>query len=412
MINPELFELSRFLIQQLHRPYQRYLMEQNPFSARCTILTGSRGVGKTTCIVQHLVANDPNYEESEKSLYLPADHFLVEKTSLYELARNFVHHGGTLLCFDEVHKYPKWSRDLKSIVDTFPNLRLIISGSSMLHLHRGTHDLSRRAIVKKLAGFSFREFLELRLGIKLASLSLKQILRHHEKETPAIVKKLTSKKKMILREFQRYLASGYYPYSQNYKDLLTFQMTLQQGMHTTLESDLLALYPSLTGTSVARLKRLLAAISESVPFTPDLTRLRKLLHIADDRTLKEYLQYLEDAELIMTLHRHGKKLRAMEKPDKIYLGDPNQHLALSSKDRTNHGTLRETFFCRTISTQHEIRAAERGDFLIDDTFLIEVGGQSKGHQQIMGKKNSFLALDDLPVGSGNRVPLWLFGFLY
>ncbi len=159
------------------------------------------------------------------------------------------------------------------------------------------------------------------------------------------------------------------------------------------------------------MKRLLGAISETVPYTPDLTQLRKLLHISDDRTLKDYLHYLEDAGLIMMLHQAGKKMRSMEKPDKIYLGDPNQHTALSRFSRADQGTLRETFFCRMLSFQHNVKAAERGDFLIDDSIFIEVRGPSKGHQQIIGQSKAYLALDNLPIGSGKRVPLWLFGFL-
>lgn len=412
MIDEELFELSRSLIERLRRPYQRYLMSEGPFTAPCTILTGQRGVGKTTCMVQHLLTSDKKYITSRLSLYLPVDHFLVGKSSLYEIARDFVHQGGKLLCLDEVHKYASWSRDLKSIIDTFPQLKIIASGSSMLHLHRGTHDLSRRAIVKKLAGLSFREFLELRFKVLLPAFSLKHLLKHHEKEASIIAKKMIAKKTTILREFQHYLTFGFYPYSQNYDDLMTFQMTLEQGMHTTLESDLLSLYPSLTGATVSRLKRLLVAIAENVPYTPDFTQLRKLLNIADDRTLKEYLHYLEDAGLIMSLHRAGKKMRSMEKPDKIYLGDPNQHIALSRFGKTDLGTLRETFFCRLVSFKHEVKAAERGDFLVDDTFLVEVGGVSKGKEQINHHPDAYLALDNLPVGSGRRVPLWLFGFLY
>lgn len=408
----QLFELSRQMIQRLNRPYRRYLMYQKPFSTRCTILTGQRGVGKTTCLIQYLLEVNPDYQTSRASLYLPVDHFLIGSSSLYEIARDFYNQGGTLLCLDEVHKYSAWSRDLKSIVDTFPKLHIIASGSSMLHLHRGTHDLSRRALLKKLAGLSFREFLEFRLEISLPVLTLEKILYHHEKEAPFITKKIESKKSTILREFQRYLELGFYPYSNEYDDLLTFQTTLEQGIHTAIESDLTALHPNLTGTSISRIKRLLTAIAEAVPYTPDLTQLKKLLHIADDRTLKEYLHYLEDAGLIMMTHRSGKKLRSMEKPDKIYLGDPNQHMALARHGHADQGTLRETFFCRAVSALHSVKAAERGDFLVNDEIIIEVGGKTKGHAQITGLPKAFLALDNLPLGAGLRIPLWLFGFLY
>lgn len=412
-MNNELFELSRHLIDQLQRPYRRYIMaEKDFFSARCTILMGQRGVGKTTSLIQYIQKKYPKYKTSRSCLYLPADHFLVGQTSLYEIARDFFHQGGELLCLDEVHKYSAWSRDLKSMIDTFPALKIVASGSSILHLHRGTHDLSRRVIVKKLEGLSFREFLEFRLGIKLPTLSLKKILKQHEQEAPEIIKIVGKKRRTILGEFHRYLESGFYPYFNDYSDLSTFQMTLQQGMHTTIESDLPALYPSLTGASVARIKRLLSALAETVPYTPDFTHLRKVLHISDDRTLKDYLHYLEDAGLIMMVRRAGKKFRSLEKPDRIYLGDPNQSVALAALGRADVGTLRETFFYRAVSSLHTITAAEKGDFLIDDEFTIEIGGRSKDKSQIAGQKKAYLALDDLPFSSGQRVPLWLFGFLY
>ena len=408
----ELFELSRQLIQRLNFPYQRYLMHQNAFSSRCTILTGQRGVGKTTCLVQHLLKKDPDYRSSQASLYLPVDHFLVSRSSLYEVARDFSNQGGKLLCLDEIHKYSGWSRDLKSIVDTFPKLHVIASGSSMLHLHRGTHDLSRRAVLKKLEGLSFREFLELRLKLVLPALPLEMLLKQHEKKASMIAEAVEKKGSTILKEFYHYLESGFYPYSREYADLLSFQITLEQGLHTTLESDLPALYPNLTGTSMGRIKRLLVAIAENVPYTPDLIHLRKLLHITDDRTLKDYLHYLEDAGLIMMIHRSGKKIRAMEKPDKIYLGDPNQNMALTRFGKSDQGTLRETFFCRTLLARHSVTTEQQGDFLVDGKFVIEVGGRAKGSSQITGLPNAYLALDNLPVGSGKRVPLWLFGFLY
>ena len=408
----QLFPLSRQMVQRLNQPYRRYVMEQQPFSARCTILTGQRGVGKTTCLIQHLLEIDSDYETSRSSLYLPVDHFLVGRSSLYEIASDFSNQGGKLLCLDEVHKYLSWSRDLKSIIDTFPQLKIVASGSSMLHLHRGTHDLSRRALLIKLEGLSFREFLELRWNMKLPVLSLETILEKHEKKAPALGKAVEAQGSTIIGEFHRYLESGFYPYSKEYRDLKSFQATLEQSMHTAIESDLTALHPNLTGTSVARIKRLLSAIAEAVPYTPDLTQLRKLLHVSDDRTLKDYLQYLEDAGLIMMIHRSGKKFRSLEKPDKIYLGDPNQNMALASYDHADRGTLRETFFCRALLAKHSVAVAERGDFLIDEETVIEVGGSSKGSHQITGIPKAFLALDNLPVGVGKRVPLWLFGFLY
>ena len=407
-----LFELSRQMVARAHRPYRRYLMERDIFSGRGTIITGPRGVGKTTCLVQHLVDGYPEFANSRRCLYLPADHFVVAQMPLYEIAGEFAQGGGELLCLDEVHKVPSWSRDLKSILDTFPRLKVVASGSSMLHLQHGTHDLSRRMAVQRLAGLSFREFLAIRRGLVFPALDLDTLTAHHEREAAVIVARLEAASLQILAEFRDYLAFGYYPYFLEHPDRAVFHAVLEQSMHAALESDLPALHPSLTGNSVARLKRLLAAVAANVPFTPDLVKLRALSEVGDDRTLKEYLRNLEDAGLIMTVHRDGGRMRSMEKPDRLYLGDPNQCYALAASGQPDAGSVRETFFCRMMSLAHTVQSSGKADFLVDECRTFEIGGKSKGFGQIAGMESAWLAVDGIPAGSGRRVPLWLFGFLY
>ena len=376
------------------------------------MITGQRGVGKTTCIIQHLVDQHPNYESSGKCLYLPADHFVVAQKPLYEIATDFSNGGGELLCLDEAHKNPTWSRDLKSIIDTLPMLQVLASGSSMLQLQRGSHDLSRRVLVKKLEGLSFREYLAIRHGQQLEPLTLSGIVEGHEVEAPRIVEALRGNGLHVLKEFREYLAWGYYPFFLQYTDKRSFLIALEQSIHAVIESDLPAIYPAMTGASIARIKRLLSALAGNVPYTPDLNKLRKLLGIGDDRTLKDYIQCLQDAGLIMTISKSGKALRSMEKPDRIYLGDPNIAYALTATGEPDLGSLRETFFCRILSSSHHITSGAKADFLLDDDITIEVGGKNKGADQITGTKKAYLALDELPIGSGRRIPLWLFGFLY
>jgi predicted AAA+ superfamily ATPase len=167
------------------------------------MITGQRGVGKTTCIIQHLVDQHPDYASSQKCLYLPADHFVVAQKPLYEIAADFSNGGGELLCLDEAHKNPSWSRDLKSIIDTLPTLRVIASGSSMLQLQRGSHDLSRRVLVKRFEGLSFREYLAIRHGQQLDQLTLAEIIESHEVEAPRIVEELRGKGLHVLTEFSK-----------------------------------------------------------------------------------------------------------------------------------------------------------------------------------------------------------------
>ena len=354
----------------------------------------------------------PNYESSGKCLYLPADHFVVAQKPLYEIATDFSNGGGELLCLDEAHKNPTWSRDLKSIIDTLPMLQVLASGSSMLQLQRGSHDLSRRVLVKKLEGLSFREYLSIRHGQQLEPLTLSGIVEGHEVDAPRIVEALRGNGLHVLKEFREYLAWGYYPFFLQYTDKRSFLIALEQSIHAVIESDLPAIYPAMTGASIARIKRLLSALAGNVPYTPDLNKLRELLGIGDDRTLKDYIQCLQDAGLIMTIPKSGKALRSMEKPDRIYLGDPNIAYALTATGEPDLGSLRETFFCRILSSSHHITSGAKADFLLDDDITIEVGGKNKGADQITGTKKAYLALDELPIGSGRRIPLWLFGFLY
>ena len=411
-MNSQLFELSRLMVSRLHRPYRRYLMGRAPFGGQCTIITGQRGVGKSTCLVQHLVDKHSDYAISRRCLYLPVDHFVVAQRPLYEIAADFANEGGTLLCLDEVHKDPSWSRDLKSILDTFPDLQVVASGSSMLQLQRGSHDLSRRVVVRQLEGLSFREYLGICHGIVFDQLNLSSIICDHEVEAPQIVEMLRKKDLHVLAEFRNYLTCGYYPYFLQYQDKEAFHVALEQSMHAVLESDLPALHQSMTGSSIARIKRLLAALAANVPYTPDLIKLRGLLGIGDDRTLKEYLHCLQDAGLIMAIPRKGGELRSMEKPDRIYLGDPNISHALAATGQPDIGSLRETFFGRMLNSAHRVTAGERADFIVDMKLNFEIGGKNKGTEQIAGSGNSYLALDELPFGSGRRIPLWLFGFLY
>lgn len=411
MIDP-LFELSRQMVARISRPYRRSLPGGRAFRGRCNVITGQRGVGKTTLMVQYLCEKHPDHETSRQCLYLPADHFLAAAEPLYAVAETFANQGGRLLCVDEIHKAEAWSRDLKSILDTFPDLEVVVTGSSLLHVERGSHDLSRRVLLHRMAGLSFREFLELRHGIALPLPALDELVRSHEKYAAEIGVQLRKRGLFVLGEFRRYLESGFYPYFMEFEDLASFQSTLQQSVRTTLESDLPALHPTLTGATVGRIRRLLAAIAANVPFTPDLAKLRRLLHIADDRTLKEYLGYLEDAGLILVLRRPGGRMRSMEKPDRIYLGDTNLACALAAPEKADVGTLRETFFARSVGVVDDVRAGQGADFLVNGHHHFEVGGKSKGTGQIAGKKEAFLALDELPSGSGHRVPLWLFGFLF
>ena len=391
----------------LHRnnlKYQRYFIREDKIRHRLTIITGQREVGKTTTIAQYMMLH-----QDKTSLYISMDSFLIADLSMYEIAENFEIEGGKLLCFDEIHKYANWSQELKSIYDNFPNLQIIASGSSALEIHKGSHDLSRRAHILTMYGMSFKEYLELTLNIELPKRSFIEIFENHEDIAFAIVQKLESIDKKILPLFRRYLEVGYYPYSLSICDDDIFFDMLKQNIDVSLSSDLLFVYPSLDGNTVKKLKLLLAIIMESVPFVPIIENLKTTLDVGDGRTLKDYFIKLEDAGILKLLMKSSSKgLAKLEKPEKIYLNNSNLlHIVQS-----NIGTVRETFFLNIVSTQHEVTYPKKGDFMVDDKYLLEIGGKNKGFKQIKDMDNSFVAADDIEIGYGNKIPIWLFGFLY
>lgn len=404
----DLYRLSRTQLDFFNRPYRRYFLSAHDLVHRLCIILGQRGIGKTTAMVQHLLDAAGQDPLSDAILYVQADHFLIRDRSLYDIAEHFVNLGGRTICFDEVHKYPRWSMELKSITDTFAGLRVLASGSSALEIYKGSHDLSRRALQLRMWGMSLREYIELSLGLALPAYPLERLLSDHVRIARTIVDQLEDRK--ILALFRSYLRHGFYPFYFEDRNETVFAQLLNQNLHTTLESDLMAVQPSLTGNSIKKITALLRILSASVPFVPDFKKLTKLTEIGDQRTLKTYLKYLEDCGLIAGLSRSGKGLRGLEKPEKIYLNNPNLIQALTPE--ANRGTLRETFFMGALSPLHTLTAPRKGDFAVDGTYCFEVGGKNKDFSKIKDMANSFLALDDIETGFGNKIPLWLFGFLY
>ena len=408
----KLFKHHRIILNVFNRPFKRYFLKKYALKSRFSIITGQRGVGKTTVMIQHISSFIQDDTLSKAALYVPVDHFMVVGHSLYEIAEEFVNYGGQLLCFDEIHKYPNWSRELKSIYDSFPDIKLLVSGSSALEIHKGSHDLSRRAVIYPMTGLSLREFIELKYHIELPIFDMESILADHEKFSLEIIRQLEAKRLKILPLFQEYLRHGYFPYFLEHPDEATYLRTLEQGLHTTIESDLLSIYPRLAGVSIKKLKMLLATIARSAPFTPDMKRLKQIVEVGDERTLKTYLSYLEDGKAITCLSKKNKSIKRLEKPEKIYLNNPNQALAICDREDVNKGNIREIFFTCMMQEEHIISIPPKGDFIVDDKNLFEIGGKGKTFKQIKDIPDSYLALDNIEHGINAKIPLWLFGFLY
>ncbi len=404
-------ELSQHFLQIKQLAYHRYFYRSMQALPRMAILLGQRGVGKTTLLIQYLLDYAEGDRFSPKILYVQADHFLMGNLSLYEIAEQFHLTGGKVIAIDEIHKYPQWSRELKSIFDTFPDLQILASGSSALSIHHGSHDLSRRAVTYSIVGLSFREYLELTLETEFEVLDLNAIINNHLSIADQINQKIGKFNQKILPLFASYLRHGYYPYSFEFKDEAIFYLTLEQNLHATIEVDLAAIYPQLTGSSINKIKKLLIFIAQSVPFTPNWNKLQALLGIGDQRTLKNYFKYLEQAGLIKAVEKNSDQLRQIDQPEKIYLDNPNQMFAIATTN-ANIGTIRETFFLDMLSPWHTVRLPHQGDFLVDNQFLFEIGGRNKKTVQIKSIPNAFIAADDIEIGGSGKIPLWLFGFIY
>ena len=409
-----LFIKSRDFININNLEYKRYFIKTKKLEHRLSIIIGSRGIGKTTTVAQYI----KEYYKNNEALYVNLDD--IENTSKYtmtQIAEEFVLNGGKLLCFDEIHKYQNWSAELKNIYDRFDKLKIIATGSSALEINKGSHDLSRRAIVYYMVGMSFREFLELHHGYKFDEFTLEDILSNHIDIATKIKDTVEQNEQKIIPLFKDYLKHGYYPYFLSMPNEVLFFQTLQQNINVSIESDLLNIYPKLNGNSIKKIKMLLSVIIKSVPFEPKISTLKTAADIKDDRTLKDYLSKLDDAGLIKLLMQNSLSMKAFDKSEKIFLANPN----LMYTKEPNIGNLRETFFVNQLDNYYKnkqslnddgIFASKQGDFYCEEKYIFEVGGKNKGFEQIKDMPNSYVASDDLEVGIGNKIALWLFGFLY
>ena len=361
-------------------------------------IKGLRGTGKTTLLLQHL-----KYSLHEKGLYVTADHPWFYDHTLLDLADEFEKNDGQVLLIDEIHKYPDWSRQLKNIYDGYPRLQAIFTASSALDIQKGQADLSRRVLSYELTGLSFREYLDFFHNQAYPSVTLEDIL----KDPQRLAARFHFPKK-ILPLFKHYLRSGYFPFSFHEPEG-DFIIKLNQVINTVLESDLAAI-EGYTAGNVIKIKRLLGVLSESVPFTPNIASLANKMKMGRD-TINNFIIHLERARLFNLIYRQTKGVAALQKPDKIYLENTNLSFAL--KDQPDMGSIRETFFLNQLrNSGYTVTLPASGDFLVNQKWTFEVGGNSKSESQIKNIRQSYLAIDGIEAGFQNRIPLWLFGFLY
>lgn len=393
-----LFEKYYRKLDQVSLTFQRSLSAHIDWSNRIIGIKGARGAGKTTLLLQHARQNLPG---GDRTLYASLDDLYFTQNRLYDLADRFLKQGGRYLLLDEVHRYPEWSHELKNIYDDLRELTVIFTGSSIIHLDQAKSDLSRRAVMYELMGLSFREYIEVTTQYRFGRMSLQDLLEHHVEYARNIVGKIHP-----IEHFKKYLRYGYYPYFLENEN--SYLQKLTETISLALVSDLPAVHPISYG-SIEKIRLLLHIISESVPFKPNVSKLSE--HIGVTRhSLINFFKHLEDLRIIQGLYSSGQGITLMQKPEKIFLHHPNLVFALSS-GQADLGNMRESFFVNQVSAISEIGYADEGDFKVGK-FTFEVGGKSKKKRQIEGIEDAYIVADDIEIGHGNKIPLWMFGFFY
>ncbi len=386
-----LYQKFEVLLQNTPLDFKRYLYKEISWHNRMTGIIGARGIGKTTMILQYIKENIG----SQKALYASADDLYFVSNRLYDLAEEHYKNAGEYLFIDEVHKYKDWSRELKNIYDSFPTLKVIFTGSSVLDILKGTSDLSRRAVIYKLQGLSFREYLKLFKNYEFQVYSLEQII-NNEVKLPGISHPLPL--------FKEYLKKGYYPFGTESE----MSIRLTQIILQTLETDI-PQYANLNAGTSRKLKKLLSIIAESVPFKPNFSKIAEMTKVSRN-SLEDYFSYMERAGLIGQVRDETQGIRGLGKVEKVYLDNTNIIFNLA-EHKANEGNIRETFFFNQMRLRNDIISSKKADFVAGD-YTFEIGGKNKQQKQIKKDGKSFVVKDDIEFGYLNVIPLWAFGFNY
>ena len=377
----------------------RYLYDEINWDNRLILIRGPKGAGKTTMIMQHIQRTFP---DKSKVLYCSVDHLWFASHTLLDLAEYAYTHDISHIFFDEIHKYQNWSQEIKNIYDSYSKLHVVVTGSNALEISRQKYDLARRCRVYTMQGLSFREYLKLEGVADLPVLSLDEIVSNHINLSAEITIKKNIK---VLLYFERYIKEGYYPF---YRDEATnYYDRLSQVIDTIIFNEIPAV-SKLEYESVYKVKPLLAILAQQNPYTLNISALCKTLN-ASRNVLLKLLDLLNQAALIRRLYADDGWAQ-INKPEKILFNNTNLMYALSPNADT--GTLRETFCASMLAKGHKIAMPQKGDLLVDKSLLFEVGGRTKGYKQIANIPQSYVVTDDTEMGFENKIPLWLFGFLY
>jgi len=386
-----LIEFMESQLKQTTSTFHRYMYDQISWESRMFGLVGPRGVGKSTMILQYI----KEHRDLRHILYIGADHLYFSSHTLIETVDEFAKEGGEQIFIDEIHKYENWSRELKQIYDSHPDVKVGFTGSSVLDIYKGFSDLSRRAPIFMMQGLSFREYLKLFHNIEVSVYTLEDIL-----ELKAVLTDVNHP----LPLFRDYLKRGYYPFSGE----SDFEIRLRQVINQTMEVDI-PQYANMNASTGRRLKKLLAVIAQSVPFKPVMDSLATVVGVSRN-VLPDYFLYMEQAGMIGQLRDDTGGIRGVGKVEKVYLDNTNMAYLLGS-ETTDVGNIRETFFYNQMRVVSDVISSRISDFEIDGK-TFEVGGKNKGKKQITDAKEGYVVKDDIEFGSGNIIPLWAFGLMY
>jgi predicted AAA+ superfamily ATPase len=395
-----LFKKHRMLIEQVSMDIVRETMNQVHWDKHLVGIRGSRGVGKTTLMRQYI---RKTYGVTPgEALYCAMDSIYFSTHSLLDLAEQFHLMGGKHLFLDEVHRYPTWSREVKEITDLYPDLKITFTGSSLIQILNADADLSRRVLSYEMQGLSFREFLHFYKGIQLPTYSLNDLLLQADQ-----ICRTVNDACVPIPFFQEYLRVGYYPFYDG--DEVEYDSRIENVVSFIIEQEL----TQFCGVDVAytrKLKAMIAYLAENMPYEVSIAKLSSYLEL-NKLTVLNYLFHMQRAELLHLLYADARNVTKMQKPDKVYLHNPNMLYALGHG--TNIGTVRECFAVNQLAARHAVEYGKAtGDFKVDDKWLFEVGGEDKSFQQIADIPNSYVLADNIVYPIGKKLPLWLIGFLY
>ncbi|MBR5576522.1 MAG: AAA family ATPase [Bacteroidaceae bacterium] len=382
----------RNILKNVDTSYVRNIHSTIPWNDRLIAILGARGVGKTMLVLQHIKL----YEDVDTTLFVYADDLWFSTHSLVTLAEIFYTNGGRVLYIDEIHKYKNWSQEIKNIYDQYPDLKVRYTGSSILDLQKGSHDLSRRVLEFQMHGLSFREYVALHYGVDIPIHTLEQVLANKIEFPYADYRPVAL--------FKEYLRQGYYPY---FKEP-GYELRLAKTINAILEVDI-PKFAELSISASEKLKTLLYIVAQSVPFKPNYSKIARDLDMHRN-AVSDLMVWLDKADLINILRDDVEGYKLLGKVNKIYLNNPNLAYALSDEE-PNIGNIRETIFLAWLRATHKVTASSVSDFKVGK-YTFEVGGKKKGQHQIKDVEHAYVVKDDIEYGHLNEVPLWAFGLLY